>query len=366
MLQIWVGTRLDFKKICSDTKMCSVFHLRNGPLFYIASISISVLFRVNSAVESALVMSPQPIIAVAGDDVTLPCRLDPPADARSMTVTWIKPSLDSKYIHVLKDGRQHWIHQNESYRHRTLMFTDELVNGNLSLKLFRVTPVHAGSYECSVSSFPEEASVQLVVGAVSTPTIEASSINSQGVALLCRSEGWYPEPQLSWLDGEGNLIPADHEEMVRRADGRYDGVSRVVVKHHDIYTCRVQNPLNQTRHGLVRVPADFFMESCTPLIWPLVIFSSATVFLLGYISWEKIRSYRTRQSIDLQEVLSDLDLTKAMLGPNPSEKHPEDHSPEKPGPDSSGGECTSDQQQLTFKPNGNMIYKSCQKRSATL
>uniref|UniRef100_A0A8C4HRR7 Ig-like domain-containing protein n=1 Tax=Dicentrarchus labrax TaxID=13489 RepID=A0A8C4HRR7_DICLA len=123
-----------------------------------------VCYLVCVAEQSELICSHQPIVALAGDDVILPCYLDPPISASSETVVWTRPRLDPKYIHVHQDGRLMFETQNPSYYLRTRLFVDELQNGNVSMKIFRVKISDAGKYFCTLRSMQKKASIQLTVG----------------------------------------------------------------------------------------------------------------------------------------------------------------------------------------------------------
>ncbi|MED6285290.1 hypothetical protein CHARACLAT_027830 [Characodon lateralis] len=60
--------------------------------------------------------------------------------------------------------------------------------------------------------------------------------------LDCSSAGWYPEPELFWLDGEGNIMSAGPPETTTDPDGVYSVSSRGMVekRHNNHFTCRVQ------------------------------------------------------------------------------------------------------------------------------
>ena len=82
---------------------------------------------------------------------------------------------------------------------------------------------------------------------------------SSGLALQCNSTGWYPEPEVFWLDGEGNLLSAGPTETVRGPDDLYTVSSRVTVekRHSNSFTCRVQqNHINQIREAKIHVPGS--------------------------------------------------------------------------------------------------------------
>ncbi|XP_027143597.1 butyrophilin-like protein 2 [Larimichthys crocea] len=248
---------------------------------------------------SQLICSHQPIVALAGDDVILPCHLEPPIDSDSETVIWTRPDLDPKYVHYHQDGRLNFKNQNPSYYFRTRLFVTELPNGNVSMKISRVKLSDAGKYECHLPSMQKEASIQLSVGVVSTPVIEFVSNQSREVVLQCEAKGWYPEPEVFWLDAEGNLLSAGPTETVRGPDDLYTVSRRLTVEKSDSFTCRVQQKnINQTRETHFYVPGHFFtVQSLSQtdiiIIVIIVIITSSliifvSVFLLFiFIRWKK-------------------------------------------------------------------------------
>ncbi|KAL7375214.1 hypothetical protein ABVT39_013923 [Epinephelus coioides] len=243
--------------------------------------------------QSNLICSLQPIVALAGDDVILPCRLDPPTSASSRTVEWTRPGLDPEYVHVHQDGRLVHQSQNPLYNYRTALFVDQLVNGNVSLNLFKVKISDAGKYKCFLPSLRKEAFIQINVGAVSSPVITLAGIDrdKRGVVLQCESAGWYPEPpEVLWLDGEGKLLSAGPTETVRGPDDLYTVSSRVTVekRHSNSFTCRVQQRnINQTRETHIQVPEDFFLStSCSAFIATSVLFGLMLVFTVGFFVWK--------------------------------------------------------------------------------
>ncbi|XP_044040256.1 butyrophilin subfamily 1 member A1-like [Siniperca chuatsi] len=223
---------------------------------------------------SELICSHQPIVALVGDDVILRCYLEPNISASSETVVWTKPGLDPEYIHVHQDGRLLYQLQNPSHHNRTSLFVEELTNGNVSLKIFRVKISDAGKYFCILPSIHEAASIQLTVGAVSTPIIEVTLNKSGSAVLQCESAGWYPEPEVLWLHGEGTLFSAGPTETVRGPDDLYTVSSRVtVVKGHgNNFICRVQQQnINQARETHIHVPDHFTVQSSFDWIWIIVL-----------------------------------------------------------------------------------------------
>ncbi|XP_049433692.1 trichohyalin-like [Epinephelus fuscoguttatus] len=216
--------------------------------------------------QSQLIGPSQPIVALVGDDIILSCHLNPAMNAYDMTVEWARPDLDPRFVVVWRDGVELESKKHPSYRGRTSVFTDELKHGNVSLKLSNVRRSDEATYRCFIPAIGRALTVQLVVGAVSSPVIQMTKTMSE-VVLQCESAGWYPEPEVLWLDAEGNLLSAGPTETLRGPDDLYTVSSNVTVdkRHGNNFTCRVhQKNINQTRETHVLVPDHFFMVPSTP------------------------------------------------------------------------------------------------------
>ncbi|XP_038588158.1 butyrophilin subfamily 3 member A2-like isoform X3 [Micropterus salmoides] len=270
---------------------------------------------------SELICSRQPIVALAGDDVILPCHLEPAVSAGSETVVWTKPDLDPKYIHFHHDGRLMYQFQNPSYYYRTRLFVDELTKGNVSVKIFSVKISDSGKYFCFLQSLQMEASIQLTVGAVSSPIIQVVSDNSDSVVLQCESAGWYPEPEVFWLDGEGNLLSAGPTETVRGPDDLYTVSSRVTVekRHSNNFTCRVQQKdINQTRDTHIQVTADFFtVSSSFNWIWIIIFIIIVLVIIIPMVL---LKCFKKNQGEELEMVFKPAGMYTDMMHHNKSRK----------------------------------------------
>ncbi|XP_044040237.1 butyrophilin subfamily 1 member A1-like [Siniperca chuatsi] len=198
----------------------------------------------------------QPIVATVGDDIILPCNLEPAINASDMTVEWARPDLDPRFVYVRRDGVELESKKRPSYKGRTSLSIDKLKLGDISLKLSKVKLSDEGRYRCFIPALGDSL-VELVVGAVSSPFIVSTDRTSSGVILQCESAGWYPEPEVLWLDGEGKLVSAGPTETVRGPDDLYTVSSRLTVetRHGNNYTCRIQQQnINQARETHIHVP----------------------------------------------------------------------------------------------------------------
>ncbi|XP_030287645.1 butyrophilin-like protein 2, partial [Sparus aurata] len=155
--------------------------------------------------QSQVVVGPsQPIVVTAGDDIILPCQIEPAVDASVMTVEWTRPDLNPRFVHVWRDGVELENKKHPSYNGRTSVFVNKLRCGDISLNLSKVRLSDSGKYRCFIPTLGRESTVELVVGVVSSIVISSERTGkdevSSRVVLQCESAGWYPEPEVFWLD----------------------------------------------------------------------------------------------------------------------------------------------------------------------
>nr|XP_008302838.1 PREDICTED: butyrophilin subfamily 1 member A1-like [Stegastes partitus] len=193
----------------------------------------------------------QQVLATIGipGDVTLPCHVQPATDATDEMLEWSRPDLNPRFVHVRRDGEDHLVDQNPSYAGRTSVSVDGLKQGNVSLRLSRLRLSDEGTYRCFSPQSNTDSRVQLVVASLIEITTGGAGV------LECKSAGWYPEPEVLWLDGEGKLLSAGPPETVRGPDDFYTVSSRVTVekRHSNTFTCRVQQN-DQHRDAKIHVP----------------------------------------------------------------------------------------------------------------
>uniref|UniRef100_A0AAY5E9R2 Ig-like domain-containing protein n=1 Tax=Electrophorus electricus TaxID=8005 RepID=A0AAY5E9R2_ELEEL len=169
-----------------------------------------------------------PVVAAPGSDIILPCSIKPKASEQShvsavdMEVKWSRTDLNSAVVHHYMDKIDKNEDQDPSYRGRTALFKEELQYGNTSLLLKNVKVSDGGQYTCQVDSKQDNAI-------------------SSGVLLQCDSKGWWPVPELQWLDSEGAEVRAGVTESCEDGEGFY--VRRSLTAHSsdtNTYICRVK------------------------------------------------------------------------------------------------------------------------------
>ncbi|XP_039883264.1 myelin-oligodendrocyte glycoprotein-like isoform X3 [Simochromis diagramma] len=153
---------------CSDSKK---------PSFIVTLWAFMLCFIVRSPAQGEVLVigSNLPIIAAPGDDVILPCHLEPTFDVQGLTVEWSKPDLKPdpsdrlsrvEYVHLYRDRKEVPDMKMASYFRRTELFMDDMKHGNISLKILNVSEEDNGRYRCFIPklrSRVKSAVVELVV-----------------------------------------------------------------------------------------------------------------------------------------------------------------------------------------------------------
>ncbi|XP_073714020.1 butyrophilin subfamily 2 member A1-like [Misgurnus anguillicaudatus] len=212
--------------------------------FICVTLMIIIGITDSTADQFAVVGPVAPLLAVSGEDVILPCSLKPNISAVNMRVEWFRVDLKDSVVHLYEDHEDKNTNQLQSYRGRTEVFKDELQKGNTSLKLSRVQISDEGLYKCFIQSKSrsDNITVDLRVEAVGSPpliTVDGFDV-SGGLHLQCESKGWYPEPELVWLDSEGVTLTSENTDAQRETDGFRVKHMITVYNRDSKYHCRVK------------------------------------------------------------------------------------------------------------------------------
>ncbi|XP_049326033.1 uncharacterized protein LOC111193460 isoform X2 [Astyanax mexicanus] len=109
-----------------------------------------ITLRIEVNVQFKVVGPAAPLVAVAGEDLVLPCSLQPSFSSEGMRVEWYRLHQTDTLVHLYEDYKDRNGDQMESYRGRTALFKEELKKGNASLKLSALQPSDDGAYKCLI------------------------------------------------------------------------------------------------------------------------------------------------------------------------------------------------------------------------
>uniref|UniRef100_A0A4W3GZI1 Ig-like domain-containing protein n=1 Tax=Callorhinchus milii TaxID=7868 RepID=A0A4W3GZI1_CALMI len=190
-----------------------------------------------------------PVPAIAGSDVVLDCKCSIDLPREGVEVRWFRTRYDSP-VHLYKEGRQQLETQDEAYRHRTQLFVEEFINGDVSLRLGDVRVSDNGAYTCFVdyAGWYEEAVIELkVIVLGSQPWIHVDGQHSDGVRLRCESSGWFPAPEVLWFDDQGNNLTTLSNWTVREdSKGLFSVKGQIEIIHStNKIRCLIHNSENE-------------------------------------------------------------------------------------------------------------------------
>ncbi|XP_014887675.1 butyrophilin subfamily 2 member A1-like [Poecilia latipinna] len=251
---------------------------------------------------------PRLVAAMLGDDVVLPCHLGGSVNPDELVLEWGRLDLNPRFVFMWFEGSENVNEKNTAYKGRTSLFTDRLKDGDVSLRLTAVKHSDNGRFRCYNPKEMKADSVDLLVGSASSPgaSLSGLDVSSSGVMLDCSAAGWYPEPEMFWLDGDGNIMSAGAAEKSTDPDGVYTVSSRVTVekRNNNNFTCRVQQrDINQSRETHIHVPDDFFINesSCSVSISFNVILVVMVVLGVAFIIWMKKQNKKVKKLKKISE-----------------------------------------------------------------
>ncbi|XP_065421173.1 butyrophilin subfamily 1 member A1-like [Chrysemys picta bellii] len=248
-----------------------------------------------------------PVTAVLGQEAELPCHLSPPMNATNMEVRWFRSEFAS-FVHLYRDGKDQYAGQIPEYRRRTELLKARLTDGNVPLRILSVRLSDEGLYLCFVQddTFYEQAVLELrVAGLGSAPLISVEGHQDGGIQVVCRSAGWYPEPEVLWKDLSGRHLPSLSETKSRGNNGLFGTETALIVTEHSNQnlSCCIRNAvLNQEKESAVYIADQFlprvnsWMVALSVILVVLFGFTALTVYLFK-MKEKRDKEIRWRRSV---------------------------------------------------------------------
>ncbi|MBN3296895.1 BT1A1 protein, partial [Amia calva] len=243
-------------------------------------------------VKRTVVGSAQPVVGVWSQSITLPCHISPPVFAVKMEVRWYRDRF-AKPVHLYKYGRDDQHIQDRDYRERTQLLKDQLSTGNVSLRLTDIRLSDRGVYHCFVDGggWHNQGQTELIVTALGAqPSV---SLDRTGQSrLLFRSEGWYPEPEVTWRDRNGRDVTSLSSTVVPRdSQGLFTVNSHVnISQESNEFSCLVRGGIAGPDWGSrLHISEDFYPAvSGWLVLFSLTVALSITAIPLLVIGWRKL------------------------------------------------------------------------------
>nr|XP_015201506.1 PREDICTED: butyrophilin subfamily 1 member A1-like isoform X2 [Lepisosteus oculatus] len=233
--------------------------------------------------ETFRVLGPAgPVVATVGEDTVLPCYLSPSISVLELEIRWFREDF-TKPVFLYLNHVPKLDSQLPSYKGRTDLFQVEFTRGNASLRLKDVRGTDDGQYTCMVRStiWYEEAVIDVAVRALGTqPSVSLHSTGGGQTQLVCRSEGWFPAPAVTWTDRDGQDVTSLSSTTVERDSRGLLSVSSYlpVKQESNIFSCLVRSAVPYPDRGsLLHISGNVFPDS---LIWLVALISTAVLWVM--------------------------------------------------------------------------------------
>ncbi|XP_068850264.1 butyrophilin-like protein 1 [Capricornis sumatraensis] len=243
----------------------------------------SSLTPVSVSTEGFTVIAPpDPIVAVLGGEVQLPCRVSPAMSAEDMELRWFRSKF-SEAVFIYQDRLEQKEEQMVPYAGRTSLVRDLLNQGEAAVRIQNVHVYDDGLYTCffKKGGFYEEANLELkVAGVGSAPQVRITGPEEDGVRVVCTASGWFPKPQVQWRDVSGEKFLAFSEAHTQDAEGLFSVEAALVVRDSSVgnVTCSILNPvLGQEKAMAIFIPEPFFPQASP---WKVAFSVSLTVLVI--------------------------------------------------------------------------------------
>ncbi|XP_065421172.1 butyrophilin subfamily 1 member A1-like [Chrysemys picta bellii] len=224
------------------------------------------------------------VAAILGQEAVLPCHLFPRMSAANMEVRWFRSQF-VPFVHLYRDGKDQYERQMPEYQGRTELLKAGLTDGNVPLRILNIRHSDEGKYHCFVQddTFYEETVLELrVAGLGSAPLISVEGHQDGGIRVVCRSAGWYPEPEIQWKGLNGRRLPSLSETKSQGYNNLFETETVIIVTEHSNQnlSCCIRNTiLNQEKESAVYMADPFFPKVNS---W-MVALSMILVVLFGFI-----------------------------------------------------------------------------------
>uniref|UniRef100_A0A8B9E721 Ig-like domain-containing protein n=1 Tax=Anser cygnoides TaxID=8845 RepID=A0A8B9E721_ANSCY len=261
---------------------------------YAMTLHIIIFLQIAQLVTGQFKIIPpdNPVIGVIGKGVILPCQLEAKTTPERLFVQWIFTGKSQRIDVTTYDGKnkQNPISEDKAYQGRTNFFQTEFNKGNVSLHLKNVMLSDEGKYTCSIflENWYDEVVVDLNVAAKGDETsIFLDGHVGQGIGLTCKSQGWFPEPEVVWLDSKGQTRK---EKVITQRTKTSSGIFDVVTSMNlepgsdKEVSCRIVNNLLNTACESRVLISDVFFPSTSPWMTAFIVilcFSIAVIAAVG-------------------------------------------------------------------------------------
>ncbi|CAB1457767.1 unnamed protein product [Pleuronectes platessa] len=195
-----------------------------------------------SSIKTTTTSVDDEVSCVLEESCILPCSFQPGPDP---VIHWMQVEPGNTRVHSYYSARDQFVHQSERFRGRTSLFTDQISRGNASIRLTGLQLQDQGQYECYTSTITGAGKSSFINLRADAP-VRHVDIEQVEDSFTCRSEGIYPEPQLTWSTRPPSNLTLQNQTTVKETEQQlYEISSTLTLSDRDtVLICSIS-----TRHG---------------------------------------------------------------------------------------------------------------------
>ncbi|XDV19570.1 hypothetical protein PO909_025018 [Leuciscus waleckii] len=282
-------------------------------------VAVLVNLFIETSVSFTVVVPHDQSVAHVGSIVILPCWISPPENAEALEIRWYRHDQFSSPVLFYQHGKIQDV-QEESYRDRSSLtrWSDKsggLKDGDVSLRLEKLRIQDAGSFHCYVSGESEYDSGEVflkVTALGSAPVLFPQPLDDGRMNITCKSSGWYPEPDVTWMSDERTVLRPGGVSRSRGADEMFSVHSWTAVSHLDAHlvSCSMSLKTGEFRESRIDIQAVIPSDPSDP--WKALFFTLLICALLGltglilYKYRHKLTGKKTGKEVVGDTIIEDL------------------------------------------------------------
>ncbi|XP_076142964.1 uncharacterized protein LOC143125406 isoform X10 [Alosa pseudoharengus] len=171
--------------------------------------SVSLLTILAVATQGFIVQGPSaPLSAPRGGSIVLPCSVEPPLPLEELEVQWSRKYSD-ELVNLFHEGEERPESQSNDYRGKVHFFSEEFANGNYSILLTNLEPMHAGFYSCVVFYHDQKNETHMEIqelGELSSQMIFAFMLMGLGAVVAFLTSILFQHYLLKKVEGKAALL----------------------------------------------------------------------------------------------------------------------------------------------------------------
>ncbi|XP_078501133.1 butyrophilin subfamily 1 member A1-like [Lissotriton helveticus] len=240
----------------------------------------------------------QVIDSTVGQDALLRCDLSPMMSAEHMLVAWHKTE-GSLAVHTYRDGIDVDEGKDPKYLGRTELIKDGIRNGSVALRILDVRVSDEGLYRCffkSDTSYNSAIVNMKVTGSESDPVLQVDVLRGGEMQVECRSDGWYPQPEVLWKGDNGKVLSSRFSNVEKDVNGLFNVKSAILVNRNvnQNVSCHISNVSRNQKSVSRMVVSDSMFLKDSSWMAAFCVFFILALCLLILLFWYRRKSQKEK------------------------------------------------------------------------